>query len=97
MFTLSFQAGVKVAGIMGTSAGALAGSLYCAGYSPRQVNIHRLRQTSSHSIAFTVILKVSRHIMRSIILKQVWIRNWLFPMLPMHLSTGESLGHNFSQ
>ena len=31
------QAGLKVAGVMGTSAGALAGSLYCAGYTPRQV------------------------------------------------------------
>ncbi|MEW5304671.1 MAG: hypothetical protein WDW36_007265 [Sanguina aurantia] len=31
------DSGVKVAGVMGTSAGALAGSLYCAGYTPRQV------------------------------------------------------------
>ena len=31
------QAGIKVAGVMGTSAGALTGSLYAAGYTPRQV------------------------------------------------------------
>ncbi|KAL6757388.1 acyl transferase/acyl hydrolase/lysophospholipase [Haematococcus lacustris] len=31
------EAGLQVGGVMGTSAGALAGSLYCAGYSPRQV------------------------------------------------------------
>lgn len=37
------DSGVKVAGVMGTSAGALAGSLYCAGYTPRQVSIPQLR------------------------------------------------------
>lgn len=31
------QAGIPVSGVMGTSAGALAGSLYAAGYSPREV------------------------------------------------------------
>jgi predicted acylesterase/phospholipase RssA len=31
------QAGVHVAGVMGTSAGALTGSLYAAGYSPKEV------------------------------------------------------------
>jgi predicted acylesterase/phospholipase RssA len=31
------QAGVEVAGIMGTSAGALTGSLYAAGYTPKEV------------------------------------------------------------
>ena len=31
------EADVNVRGVMGTSAGALSGSLYSAGYSPRQV------------------------------------------------------------
>jgi hypothetical protein len=31
------QAGIPIGGVMGTSAGALTGSLYAAGYSPRQV------------------------------------------------------------
>jgi hypothetical protein len=31
------QAGVTVGGIMGTSAGALTGSLYAAGYTPKEV------------------------------------------------------------
>lgn len=31
------QAGVNVNGIMGTSAGAYAGSLYCAGYAPDEI------------------------------------------------------------
>lgn len=31
------EADVKVSGIMGTSAGALVGSLYAAGYSPAQI------------------------------------------------------------
>jgi hypothetical protein len=31
------QNGYKVSGIMGTSAGALSGSLYAAGYSPAEV------------------------------------------------------------
>ncbi len=31
------QAGLEVGGIMGTSAGALAGSLYCAGFDAEQV------------------------------------------------------------
>lgn len=31
------EANVPVAGVMGTSAGALAGALYCAGYTPEQV------------------------------------------------------------
>jgi predicted acylesterase/phospholipase RssA len=31
------QAGLSVEGIMGTSAGALTGSLYAAGYTPKQV------------------------------------------------------------
>jgi len=30
-------AGLHVSGVMGTSAGALSGSLYCAGYSPDSV------------------------------------------------------------
>ncbi len=30
-------AGLHVSGVMGTSAGALSGSLYCAGYSPDAV------------------------------------------------------------
>jgi hypothetical protein len=34
---LPLQAGIQVSGIMGTSAGALAGSLYAAGYTPREV------------------------------------------------------------
>jgi len=34
------QAGIHVSGVMGTSAGALAGSLYAAGYSPREVAEH---------------------------------------------------------
>jgi hypothetical protein len=32
------QAGVTVEGIMGTSAGALTGSLYAAGYTPKEVS-----------------------------------------------------------
>lgn len=32
------QSGYSVAGVMGTSAGALAGSLFCAGYSPQDVS-----------------------------------------------------------
>ncbi len=32
------QAGLPVGGVMGTSAGALSGSLYAAGYSPKQVS-----------------------------------------------------------
>lgn len=32
------QAGVMVDGIMGTSAGALTGSLYAAGYTPKEVS-----------------------------------------------------------
>ena len=39
------QAGLKVGGIMGTSAGALAGSLYCAGYTPSQVAEELSRDT----------------------------------------------------
>lgn len=31
------EAGVPIAGVMGTSAGALTGALYCAGYTPEQV------------------------------------------------------------
>ena len=31
------NAGLAVSGVMGTSAGALTGSLYCAGYSPDEV------------------------------------------------------------
>ena len=31
------EAEINVGGVMGTSAGALSGSLYSAGYSPRQV------------------------------------------------------------
>ena len=31
------DAGLEVQGVCGTSSGALAGSLYCAGYSPAQV------------------------------------------------------------
>lgn len=34
------QADVHVDGVMGTSSGALAGSLYAAGYSPQQVSIY---------------------------------------------------------
>jgi hypothetical protein len=36
-----WQAGLEVNGVMGTSAGALTGSLYCAGYTPRQVRALR--------------------------------------------------------
>ncbi len=32
------SAGLAVSGVMGTSAGALTGSLYCAGYSPDEVH-----------------------------------------------------------
>lgn len=39
------EAGLRVGGVMGTSAGALAGSLYCAGYTPRQVAMHLSRET----------------------------------------------------
>jgi len=38
------EAGMHVQGVMGTSAGALAGSLYCAGYTPRQVARELSRQ-----------------------------------------------------
>jgi hypothetical protein len=31
------KSGVKIGGVMGTSAGALTGSLYCAGYTPKEV------------------------------------------------------------
>ncbi len=31
------EEGLEVTGVMGTSAGALSGSLYCAGMTPRQV------------------------------------------------------------
>lgn len=31
------DAGITVRGVMGTSSGALAGSLFCAGYSPLEV------------------------------------------------------------
>lgn len=34
------EAGISIAGIMGTSAGALAGSLYAAGYTPKEVAQH---------------------------------------------------------
>uniref|UniRef100_A0A7S0WPM6 Patatin n=1 Tax=Chlamydomonas leiostraca TaxID=1034604 RepID=A0A7S0WPM6_9CHLO len=34
------EAGLRVGGVMGTSAGALAGSLYCAGYKPHEVAEH---------------------------------------------------------
>ncbi|KAG2429104.1 hypothetical protein HYH02_014142 [Chlamydomonas schloesseri] len=37
--------GVPVGGVMGTSAGALVGSLYCAGYSPLEVAKHLSDQT----------------------------------------------------
>lgn len=37
VFHVMLQAGVEVAGIMGTSAGALTGSLYAAGYTPKEV------------------------------------------------------------
>lgn len=43
------DSGVKVAGVMGTSAGALAGSLYCAGYTPRQVRFPQ--HTPSHMLS----------------------------------------------
>ncbi|EFJ50631.1 hypothetical protein VOLCADRAFT_120607 [Volvox carteri f. nagariensis] len=39
------ELGLPVGGVMGTSAGALAGSLYCAGYSPRQVAKHLSEHT----------------------------------------------------
>lgn len=39
---LRAQAGLHVGGVMGTSAGALAGSLYAAGYSPREVRCRSL-------------------------------------------------------
>jgi predicted acylesterase/phospholipase RssA len=32
------QNGLEIGGIMGTSAGALSGSLYAAGYTPEQVS-----------------------------------------------------------
>ncbi|KAF5830249.1 acyl transferase/acyl hydrolase/lysophospholipase [Dunaliella salina] len=38
------KAEMHVQGVMGTSAGALAGSLYCAGYTPRQVAAELSRQ-----------------------------------------------------
>ncbi len=31
------EAGISVRGVMGTSSGALSGSLYCAGYTPLEV------------------------------------------------------------
>jgi hypothetical protein len=34
---LHMQSGIPIGGIMGTSAGAFTGSLYCAGYSPKEV------------------------------------------------------------
>ncbi|GIL57044.1 hypothetical protein Vafri_12282 [Volvox africanus] len=39
------ELGLPVGGVMGTSAGALAGSLFCAGYTPRQVASHLSDQT----------------------------------------------------
>ncbi|GIL83781.1 hypothetical protein Vretimale_10462 [Volvox reticuliferus] len=39
------ELGLPVGGVMGTSAGALAGSLFCAGYTPRQVAKHLSDQT----------------------------------------------------
>ncbi|GLI64293.1 hypothetical protein VaNZ11_007477 [Volvox africanus] len=39
------ELGLPVGGVMGTSAGALAGSLFCAGYTPRQVARHLSDQT----------------------------------------------------
>ncbi|PNW76990.1 hypothetical protein CHLRE_10g417750v5 [Chlamydomonas reinhardtii] len=39
------EMGVPVGGVMGTSAGALVGSLYCAGYSPLEVAKHLSDQT----------------------------------------------------
>ncbi|GFR41800.1 hypothetical protein Agub_g2567 [Astrephomene gubernaculifera] len=39
------EAGLPVRGVMGTSAGALVGSLYCAGYTPRQVAKYLSDQT----------------------------------------------------
>lgn len=38
VFHVMSQAGVEVSGIMGTSAGALTGSLYAAGYTPKEVS-----------------------------------------------------------
>lgn len=52
--SLFLQAGLPVAGVMGTSAGALAGSLYAAGYTPRQVSISRFRI----AVASCMLLKV---------------------------------------
>lgn len=54
------DAGVKVSGVMGTSAGALAGSLYCAGYTPRQVRTQPLKPYLSFwpEIAFTHTLQI---------------------------------------
>ena len=37
------QAGIHVSGVMGTSAGAMAGSLYAAGYTPLEVRGARAR------------------------------------------------------
>ncbi|PNH03908.1 hypothetical protein TSOC_009991 [Tetrabaena socialis] len=39
------EAGLSVGGVMGTSAGALTGALYCAGYTPRQVAKHLSENT----------------------------------------------------
>lgn len=47
-------AGLHVSGVMGTSAGALSGSLYCAGYSPDAV---RLFGSRFSALQFTPTLK----------------------------------------
>lgn len=41
------SAGIAVGGVMGTSAGALSGSLYSAGYTPEQVCLLYLYKCTS--------------------------------------------------
>jgi hypothetical protein len=55
------QAGIPIGGVMGTSAGALTGSLYAAGYSPRQV---RLNTCVLIAVQYTNV--VSTHVLCSL-------------------------------
>lgn len=52
------QAGIPVGGVMGTSAGALSGSLYAAGYSPREVRHHQHKQPMKSANADSLLYEV---------------------------------------
>lgn len=81
------EGGIRVAGVMGTSAGALAGSLYCAGYSPKQAAMELSR------VPPIQLLRTSRNPMKGGLLSLDGVIERLRDLLP---PTFEDLKYDFA-